>query len=365
VRDGTVAIGGPNRGPGEPAAELADFIEQARALSAKYRAERVRRQAQAEVMPVTRNMLAAAVGGDLAGLAALVSSVREETYQRSLTVCVATAVYVAADVSRRPPGGRDAWEAERRDAWEAERRDAREAERRDAREAERRDAREAERRDAREAERRDAERENAIRRSEAVARAYGAETALGTRPAGATILDAATAARLTIVLTGRMVFRFRPAGSAWWQYLDRAWEASVAEQVLGLWCPRSLGSALCRRYGRARRYITCGLTGLPSGTLGCSKRAASVIPMRRITACDGVLSTEVKDQTSGRPTPVKATSSAARAASVAYPWCHAVLASRQPISVPSGSPGTFSGIGASPVNPMNSPVCLTSSAHSP
>jgi hypothetical protein len=341
VRDGTVAIGGPNRGPGEPAAELADFIEQARALSAKYRAERVRRQAQAEVMPVTRNMLAAAVGGDLAGLAALVSSVREETYQRSLTVCVATAVYVAADVSRRPPGGRD------------------------AREAERRDAREAERRDAREAERRDAERENAIRRSEAVARAYGAETALGTRPAGATILDAATAARLTIVLTGRMVFRFRPAGSAWWQYLDRAWEASVAEQVLGLWCPRSLGSALCRRYGRARRYITCGLTGLPSGTLGCSKRAASVIPMRRITACDGVLSTEVKDQTSGRPTPVKATSSAARAASVAYPWCHAVLASRQPISVPSGSPGTFSGIGASPVNPMNSPVCLTSSAHSP
>ena len=193
-----MAIGGPNRGPGEPAAELADFIERARALSAKYRTERVRRQAQAEVMPVTRNMLAAAVGGDLAGLSALVGSVREETYQRSLTLCVATAAYVAADVSRRPPGGRDAWEAERRDA----------------------------------------ERENAIRYSEAIARAYGAETALGTRPAEATLLNAAKASRLTIVLTGRMVFRFRPAGSAWWQYLDHAWEASVAEQVLGLWCPR-------------------------------------------------------------------------------------------------------------------------------
>jgi hypothetical protein len=199
-----VAIGGPNRGPGEPAAELADFIGQARALSGKYRAERARRKAQAEVMPVTRNMLAAAVGGDLAGLAALVCSVRGETYQRALTLCVATAVYVAADVSRRPPDGRDAWEVERRDA----------------------------------------ERENAIRRSEDIARAYGAETALGTRPAEATIVDTAQAARLTIVMTGRMVFRFRPAGSAWWQYLDHAWETSVAEQVLDLWRPRSLGVAL-------------------------------------------------------------------------------------------------------------------------
>jgi hypothetical protein len=196
-----VAIGGPNRGPGEPAAELSDFIERARALSAKYRAERVRRKALAEVMPVTRDMLAAAVGGDLTGLAALVRSVREQTYQRALTLCVATAVYVAADVSRRPPGGRDAWEVERRDA----------------------------------------EREDAIRRSEAIARAYGAETAAGTRPAEAALLDAARAARLTIVMTGRMVFRFRPAGSAWWQYLDQAWEASVAEQVLDLWCPRPLG----------------------------------------------------------------------------------------------------------------------------
>ena len=39
------------------------------------------------------------------------------------------------------------------------------------------------------------------------------------------------------MLTGRMVFRFRPAGSAWWQYLDHAWETSVAERVLDLWCP--------------------------------------------------------------------------------------------------------------------------------
>jgi hypothetical protein len=194
-----VAIGGSNRGPGEPAAELADFIERARALSGKYRAERARRTAQAEVMPATRNMMAAAVDGDLAGLAALVGSVRAETYQRALTLCVATAGYVAADVSRRPPDGRDDWEVERRDA----------------------------------------ERENAIRRSEAIARAYGAETALGTRPAGATIVDAAQAARLTIVMTGRLVFRFRPAGSAWWQYLDHAWESAVAEQVLDLWCLRS------------------------------------------------------------------------------------------------------------------------------
>jgi hypothetical protein len=64
---------------------------------------------------------------------------------------------------------------------------------------------------------------------------------------------------------------------------------------------------------------------------GYSKRAASVMPMRRITAWDGVLSAEVMDHSSGRPTPVKATSRTASAASVAWPWY-------QPISVPS-APG--------------------------
>jgi hypothetical protein len=193
-----VAIGGPKYGPGESAAQLADFIEKARALSAKFEAERIRHRARAGVMPVTRDMLAAAVEGDLESLAALVRSVRDETYQRALTLCVATAGYVAADVSRRPPADCDALEIARLDA----------------------------------------ERENAIRHSEAIARAYGAETALGIRPAEATLLDTAKAARLTIMMTGRMVFRFRPAGSAWWQYLDHAWETSVAEQVLDLWCPR-------------------------------------------------------------------------------------------------------------------------------
>jgi hypothetical protein len=192
-----VAIGGPNRDPGESAAQLAGLIASARALSTKYQAERIRYKAQAEIMPVTRNMLAAALDGNLASLAALVGSVRDETYQRSLTLCVATAGYVAVDVSRRPPDGRDAGEIARFGA----------------------------------------ERENAIRHSEAVARAYGAETALGIRPSEATLLDAAKAARLTIMMTGRMVFRFRPAGSAWWQYLDHAWETSVAERVLDLWCP--------------------------------------------------------------------------------------------------------------------------------
>jgi hypothetical protein len=197
-----VAIGGPKCGPGDPAAQLAGLIEGARALSAKYRAERTRSKVQAEVMPVTRNMLAAAVGGDLAGLAALVCSVRDETYQRALTLCMVTAAYVAADVSRRPPTGLAAWDIARFDA----------------------------------------ERENAVRHSEAIARAYGAETALGIRPAEATLMSTANAARLTITMTGRMVFRFRPAGSAWWQYLDQVWETSVAEQVLDLWCPRSLAS---------------------------------------------------------------------------------------------------------------------------
>jgi hypothetical protein len=194
-----VTIGGGSGGPGASAAQLADLIEQARALSAKYRAERSRHRARAEVMPVTRNMLAAAVTGDLASLAALVWSVRDKTYQRALGLCMATAVYVAVDVGRRPPAGCG----------------------------------------PREGARFGAEPENAIRFSEAIARAFDAETALGTRPPEATLTDAAKAARLTIVMTGRMVFLFRPAGSAWWQYLDYAWETSVAEQLLDLWCPEA------------------------------------------------------------------------------------------------------------------------------
>jgi len=155
-------------------------------------------------MPVTRNMLAAAVSGDLPGLAALVCSVRDETYQRSLTLCVVTAAYVAADVSRRPPAGLAAWDIARFDV----------------------------------------ERENAVRHSEAIARAYGAETALGIRPAEAILTDAVKAARLTIVITGRMVFRFRPAGSAWWQYLDR----------------------VCGRPRWRSRCSTCGATGARGST---------------------------------------------------------------------------------------------------
>jgi hypothetical protein len=88
------------------------------------------------------------------------------------------------------------------------------------------------------------------------------------------------------------------------------------------------------------------------------------MPMRRITAWDGVLSTAVMDHSSVRAAPVKATSRAASAASVAYPRCQACLASRQPISVPP-APGTSACIGASPVKPMNCPVSRTSSAHSP
>jgi hypothetical protein len=89
ARDGTVAIDGVSCGPGESAAQLAEFIAKAHALSAKYQAERVRYKARAEVVPVTREMLGCAVCGQLAGLASLVWSVREETYQRVLTLCMA------------------------------------------------------------------------------------------------------------------------------------------------------------------------------------------------------------------------------------------------------------------------------------
>jgi len=88
------------------------------------------------------------------------------------------------------------------------------------------------------------------------------------------------------------------------------------------------------------------------------------MPIRRITARDGTLSTAVIDHSSARPTRSKASRAVAAAASVAYPWCQARLASRQPISTPP-APGTSSGIGDRPVNPMNSPVSSRSSAHSP
>lgn len=88
------------------------------------------------------------------------------------------------------------------------------------------------------------------------------------------------------------------------------------------------------------------------------------MPTARITCCDGVLRTAVIDQISGSPISPKPTSSARRAASVAYPRCQAARARRHPTSMPP-KPGTPGGIGLRPVNPMNAPVSSRSKAHNP
>ena len=88
------------------------------------------------------------------------------------------------------------------------------------------------------------------------------------------------------------------------------------------------------------------------------------MPIRSITARERALPSEVNATTWPSPWSPNPWSSAARAASVAYPCPHAARASRHPVST-AGTKGTSKRTTESPVKPMKAPVERTSSAQKP
>ena len=165
-----------------------------------------------KVEQATRDMLRQAIRGDLEDLAALIKSVGGEAYRQVLGLCLTAAAYVAVDVSS---------------GWPTEA-------------------------DVREIARIIAEREKLIDLSQADVDAYLSDAVLGFRPLEEALGDAEKAATLPLLITGSMLFRFRPEGLTWWEYLDQIWNASLTAETLDL----SVTPALLIRARRAKQTRT-------------------------------------------------------------------------------------------------------------
>jgi hypothetical protein len=140
----------------------------------------------------TRDMLGHAIRGELPDLASLILSVGGEQYLYVLELCLTVAAYVAVDVSGRWPTDAD----------------------------------------VREIAGLVAARETEVRLSQADVYDYLSAAALGFQPLPEALGDDAPAATLPLLITGSMLFTFRPRDQKWWQYLDQILSAYETAQGL-------------------------------------------------------------------------------------------------------------------------------------
>jgi hypothetical protein len=133
----------------------------------------------------TRDMLGHAIRGEMQDLAALIQSVGNERYRQALGLCLTAAAYIAVDVSGRWPTDAD----------------------------------------VREIARLVSERGTEIKVDEAAVYDYLSGAALGFQALPEVLGDDMAAATLPVLITGSMLFTFRPEGQKWWDYLDQIWTA--------------------------------------------------------------------------------------------------------------------------------------------
>jgi hypothetical protein len=140
----------------------------------------------------TRDMLGHAIRGELQDLAALIQSVGGERYRQALGLCLTAAAYVAVDVSGRWPTDAD----------------------------------------VREIARVAVEQETEVQLDQADVYDYLSGAALGFKPLPEALGDDMAAATLPVLITGSMLFTFKPKGQERWDYLDQIWSAyETAETV--------------------------------------------------------------------------------------------------------------------------------------
>jgi hypothetical protein len=140
----------------------------------------------------TRDMLGHAIRGELAELSALIQSVGGERYKQALGLCLTAAAYVAVDVSGRWPSEADVHEIARVVV----------------------------------------EHESEVQLDQTDVYNYLSGAALGFQPLPEALGDDMAAATLPLLITGSMLFTFKPKGQEWWDYLDRIWSAyETAETV--------------------------------------------------------------------------------------------------------------------------------------
>jgi hypothetical protein len=140
----------------------------------------------------TRDMLGHAIRGELPDLAAVIQSVGNERYKQALGLCLIAAAYVAVDVSGRWPTDADVQEIARLVN----------------------------------------ERGTEVKLDQADVYDYLSGAALGFRSLPDALGDDVAAVTLPLLITGSMLFMFRPKGEKWWDYLDQIWSAyETAETV--------------------------------------------------------------------------------------------------------------------------------------
>jgi hypothetical protein len=140
----------------------------------------------------TRDMLGHAIRGELPDLATLIQSVGGEQYRYVLGLCMTAAAYIAVDVSGRWPTDADVKEIARLVA----------------------------------------ERETEIQLDQADVYDYLSRAVLDFQPLPDALGDDVAAATLPVLITGSMLFTFRPKGGKWWDYLDQIWAAYAAAERL-------------------------------------------------------------------------------------------------------------------------------------
>jgi hypothetical protein len=141
----------------------------------------------------TREMLRHAFDGELDELAILIQSVGADQYRRVLGMCLATAAYIAVDVS----DGRWPTDDEVREI-------------------------------ARHVEEHEAE----LPLDRADVYEYLEDAALGFRPLPQALNGDVTDAALPVLITASMLFTFRPQDQGWETYLDQIWSAyEIAQNV--------------------------------------------------------------------------------------------------------------------------------------
>jgi hypothetical protein len=149
-----------------------------------------------------RELLELAIQGHIQQLANHIeSSVREEEYRQVIELCVVAAAYIAVDASGR---------------WPTEA-----------------DLRQIARNGVRGETRLDLDQEQIYQ--------YLSGAALGFKPLAEALGSDEAAATMPILITGSMLFTFRPRGVDWWEYLDQIWNATLSTGL------RSSKHALNRR----------------------------------------------------------------------------------------------------------------------
>ena len=139
-----------------------------------------------------RDMLGHAVRGELQDLASLIRSVGNKRYKQTLGLCLIAAAYVAVDVSGRWPTDAD----------------------------------------VREIARLVSERGTEVKVDQADVYDYLSGAVLGFQSLPEALGDDVAAVTLPVLITGSILFTFRPKGQHWWDYLDQIWIAyETAETV--------------------------------------------------------------------------------------------------------------------------------------